>query len=135
MNHTTHDGAPDHVVRAQAYGVDVHDTKTLDDITAIRTRIADNGGRQVDWKHPELARILRFRLIGWSRHVRVWDVSYCYGEMADGRAVRVQLPFHQLKSPSHDGWKAALVEQAKADGVNAKHLGFFDPDVCSTVDG
>lgn len=77
---------------------------------------------EVDWDDPELYQITRFRLLS-DPGFPMWDVSYCYGELLDGQPVHVRLPFHQLPKRK---WKTALVEEAKAAGINAKRLGFFD---------
>jgi len=81
----------------------------------------------VDWTDPELLRVTRFRILT-DPGFPAWDVSYCYGELADGNPVEVRLPFHQLPKR----WRAGLVREAIAAGVNAKALGFFD--AVSTVE-
>jgi hypothetical protein len=48
----------------------------------------------------------------------VWDVSYCYGEIA-GEAVRVVLPFSQLDKRKY---KKELFDEAKATGKFIKGL-------------
>lgn len=76
----------------------------------------------VDWTDPELEAVTRFRLLT-DPGFPAYDVSYCYGVLFDGQPVNVALPFDQLPKRS---WKTFLVEEAKAAGVNAKRLGFFD---------
>lgn len=112
---------------AARYGVSVHDTRSIGQIAALRESV--DHSRVVDWADPELKRVLRFRLVGCSREFPFWDVSYVYGELKDGTRVRVQLPFHQLSAK----WKENLLKHAVRDGVYAKRLGFFDPNVFSTV--
>jgi len=83
----------------------------------------------VYWDDPELAKVVRLRLLS-DPGFPYWDLSYCWGILRDGTHCRVVLPFHQL---GKRGWKAELIEYAKRDGVFAKGLGFFDPDVRSTL--
>lgn len=83
----------------------------------------------VSWTDPELDRIFRLRLLS-DPGFPMWDVSYCYGTLKDGRNVRVQLPFHQLRKGSVN---ADIIEFAKRDGVFAKGLGLFDPMTISKL--
>jgi hypothetical protein len=82
--------------------------------------------REVDgtvyWTDPDLKRITRLRLLS-DRDFPFWDVSYCYGEMKDGRQVSVSLPFAQLPKRSY---KTTIVQHAQREGVYAKGLGIFD---------
>lgn len=92
--------------------------------------IAEGGNQTVYWADPKLAKVTRLRLLS-DPGFPFWDVSYCYGELKDGSAVRVSLPFHQL--PKGKGKvNAALIDWAKRDGVYAKRLGLFD-GVISTL--
>lgn len=117
--------------KAARYGVAVHDTHTVGETNALRESI-DHSRRPVEWTDPELARVLRFRLIGANREYPFWDVSYVYGEMRDGSRVRVHVPFRRLP---RFGWQRALVQEAIRDGVHAKNLGMLDPNVYSTLAG
>jgi len=93
--------------------------------------IAEGGHQEVYWSNPKLAKITRLRLLS-DPYCPWWDVSYCYGELKDGTAVRVSLPFHQL--PRGKGkLNAALIEHAKRDGVFAKKLGLFDGVISTLV--
>lgn len=116
--------------KAARYGVHVHDTLTLGETKALRESV--DHGRRVSWTHPDLAKIIRFRLIGASYEYPYWDVSYVYGEMKDGSRVLVVLPFHRLP---RFGWKRKVVEYALEARVHAKRLGMFDDNVVSTVAG
>ena len=77
--------------------------------------------RTVDWADADLDRIVRFRLLS-DAGFPAWDVSYCHGVLKDGTPVEVSLPFDQLPKR---GWKRAVVEYAKKDGVYAAGLGMF----------
>lgn len=116
--------------KAARYGVNVHDTHTVGETNALRESV--DHSVTVFWSHPDLVKILRFRLIGASWEFPFWDVSYCYGELKDGSRVLVGLPFRQLP---RFGWKKKIVEYAIEDKVHAKNLGMFDPDVLSTLAG
>ena len=90
----------------------------------------DKGGNmRVDWADPRLAKVTRLRLLT-DPGFPVWDVSYCIGELRDGRTCRVELPFSQLPKSKV---KAAILRYAKDDGVYAKGLGLFNPDVISRL--
>jgi hypothetical protein len=80
-------------------------------------------GEYVDWSDPDLKRVTRLRLLS-DPGFPMWDVSYCFGEMKDGRCVRVQLPFDQL--PKGGKLQKTIVEYAKRDKVYAKGLGILD---------
>ena len=96
---------------------------------ALLDQMAKDGHLSVHWSDPALAKVTRLRLLSdWD--FPFWDVSYCYGVLKDGRSCRVELPFHQLRKSK---WKTELVEHATRDGVFAKGLGLFDPEVVSTL--
>lgn len=76
----------------------------------------------VDWTDPNLKRVVRLRLLS-DPGFPMWDVSYCVGEMKDGKAVHVQLPFDQLPKK---GMRGMIVKWAKQDKVFAQGLGIFD---------
>lgn len=116
--------------KAARYGVAVHDTHTIGETNALRESV--DHSRLVDWTNPDLARVLRFRIIGANYEYPYWDVSYVYGEMKDGTRVRVHVPFRRLP---RFGWKRALVQEAIRDGVHAKRLGMLDESVYSTLAG
>lgn len=72
---------------------------------------------------PALVKITRLRLIGCSREYPFWDLSYCYGQLADGTNVRVQLDRQHFGAYSY---KRELVELAKAAGRYGKGMGLLD---------
>lgn len=71
----------------------------------------------------ELVKITRIRLIGCSREYPFWDLSYAYGELADGTPVKVQLDQHRFGAYSY---RRELVELAKAAGRYGKGMGLLD---------
>lgn len=89
--------------------------------------IREGGSQTVYWADKDLKKVTRLRLLS-DPGFPFWDVSYCYGELKDGTAVRVSLPFHQLPKRGING---AIIEWAKRDGVYAKGLGIFE--VVSTL--
>ena len=91
--------------------------------------ISEGGSQTVYWSDPSLKKITRLRLLS-DPGFPFWDVSYCYGELKDGTACRVSLPFHQLPK-GKGGINGAIIAAAKQDGVYAKALGVFD--VVSTL--
>jgi len=116
--------------RAQAYGVRMEETLSTDEITSLRESV-DHSSR-VRWTDPNLRRVLRLRLVGYNHwEYPSWDVSYCYGELADGTRCLVDLPFHRLGG----NWKANIVAEAIEDGVFAKGLGLLDESVVSRLWG
>ena len=76
--------------------------------------------RTVDWTEPGL-RVTRLRLLS-DPGFPAWDVSYCWGMIGD-EFVEVRLPFDQLPKR---GFRRAIVEYAKEDGVYARGLGILD---------
>lgn len=46
----------------------------------------------IRWNDPRLYKITRLQLKDFS----VWDISYCYGILKDGRTCDVELPFFQV---------------------------------------
>ena len=76
-----------------------------------------------------LEAITRLRLVS-DPGFPLWDVSYCYGRMKDGRNVRVHLPVTQF---SKRRLKGELIEMARREGVYAKGLGLLGADVISTL--
>lgn len=91
--------------------------------------VLDSLKGEVYWNDPQLAKVFRLRLLT-DPGFPFYDVSYVYGTLKNGDNVRVSVPFYQLRKKS---WKSDILAAAKADGVYAKGLGFFDPDVFSTV--
>lgn len=90
-------------------------------------------GVKVSWDDPRLDRITTLRLIS-DPGFPLWDVSYCHGELKDGTACRVTLPFHQLpKGRGATVPKDWIVREAKRSGVFAKGLGLLDDLTYSTL--
>lgn len=84
---------------------------------------------RVCWTDRKLEKILRFRLLS-DPGCPNWEVSYCIGKLKDGMVVYVELPFSTLPKRN---WKLALIQEARADQVYAKGLGFLDPTVYSLL--
>lgn len=76
----------------------------------------------VPLSEPELVRIDRIRLLT-ERGYPLFDVSYVYGTLRDGRHVRVDLGNHQLP---RKGLKRELVRLAQEAGRYAKGMGMLD---------
>lgn len=91
-------------------------------------RLLDELDGEVDWTEKGL-RIVRLRMLT-DPGFPLYDVSYIYGRTADGKLVRVRVPFFQLTKRK---WKSEIIEHAKRDGVYAKGLGIFDDGVVSTL--
>lgn len=78
---------------------------------------------------PDLARIVRLRLIGFEPGYPRCDVSYCYGILKDGTHVRVQMPEPTMPR----NWKPWLIKWARANKVYLAGLGLFAPGVISEL--
>lgn len=76
--------------------------------------------RRVYWTATGL-RIIRFRCVT-DPGFPLLDVSYCHGKLGD-KYVEVLLPFDQLPKR---GWRKAIVEYAKRDGIYAAGTGIFE---------
>jgi hypothetical protein len=101
------------------YGV--YETNPInDDVRAIRDAIDHQA--PVDLDDPRLARITRLRLVS-DPGFPLWDLSYCYGQLADGTPVRVDLPQHQFRKRH---LSADLVAMCKSVGVYGKRIGILD---------
>lgn len=120
---------PDAIERAQAYGVRMNESLSSAEIAEMHDRV--DHSVTVYWNCTDLKRITRLRLIGYCREYRWWDVSYCYGELEDGREVRVQVPFGRLGKL----WASDIIKYARQDKVYAKGLGILDNDVVSRLYG
>ena len=92
----------------------------------------DNDRGPVTLDDPDLVKITRLRLLGdsdgWA--YPYLDVSYCYGRLADGTHVRVDLGVYHFPKR---GLKRALVELAQKHGRYAKGLGLLDDNVISRL--
>lgn len=85
----------------------------------------------VDLADPRLKSITRLRLLT-DRGLPFFDVSYCYGVLADGTPVRVNLPRHQFgrRMIKHD-----IIDMCRREGVFAKGLGLLDESNWSVLYG
>jgi hypothetical protein len=71
---------------------------------------------------PRLKRIVRLRLLTEPGYPYM-DISYCYGQLKDGRFVRLSgAPMNISRRKP----KADLIAWAREEGVNAKALGLLD---------
>ncbi|WP_435113762.1 hypothetical protein [Nocardiopsis synnemataformans] len=71
----------------------------------------------------EVVSIERLRLIGYNRsEYPYWDVSYCYGRLADGRLVRVDIGADRVRGQ----WRSHLVELCQEAKRYGKGLGILD---------
>lgn len=89
-------------------------------ISGTMKKAHDEIKRSVAWW--EVKKIVRLRLLS-DPGFPMWDVSYCTGVMSDGEVVDVMLPFSQLPKR---GYKRAIVNYAKKDGIFAKGIGVLD---------
>lgn len=98
-------------------------------ITQEHREIRDAIAKTVDLADRDLVRITRLRLVT-DPGFPFYDLSYCYGELRDGTAVRVRLPEWQFP---RRGLTRALVAMCQAEGRYAKGLGLLDGDVISLL--
>lgn len=95
-----------------------HETNPIPD--GFHDEFTRKAERKVYWTADNLE-IVRLRLLS-DPFYGAWDVSYCYGRI-DGEPVEVSLPFQLLPKR---GFRRAIVEYAKRDGIHAKRLGILD---------
>lgn len=119
----------DSMMERGPYGVLTQNTSTLEETYARLDRVKEDGDIEVYLSDPQLAKITRLRLVS-DPGFPLWDVSYCYGELKDGRTCRVDLPEHQFPKR---GLSRALVEMCKREKVYAKGLGLLDPENISML--
>lgn len=93
-------------------------------------QVTDKIAGTVDWTTPGL-KIIRLRFLS-DVGFPFWDVSYCHGQLPDGKYVDVLLPFSQLRK-FNNRINRQIVEFAKQAGINAKRIGIFD--AISTFNG
>jgi len=124
--------------------------RSVEDMIALNDRAASYGAQQTNGlidptyhsrvdhsrtyllSDKEVVKIVRLRLIGYNpREFPMWDVSYCHGQLADGRIVPVDLGDYQLPPR----YKGRLIELAKEAGRYAKGMGLIDDGVISTLRG
>ena len=118
-------GITDQLVTGR-YGVQESNPFTAE-LQAVRD--AMRGSAPVDLADRALVRITRLRLLT-DPGCPIYDLSYCYGELADGTPVRVRLPQHQFPKR---GVERALVAMCKEAGRYGKGLGILNPDVVSIL--
>jgi hypothetical protein len=100
-------------------------------ITEEQKLFQQSANEVVDLADKRLARITRLRLVT-DRDFPMWDLSYCYGVLKDGAAVRVRFPQSQF---TKSDLNRDLIDMCKAEGVFGKGLGIFDPEVISKLYG
>lgn len=100
------------------------------DIQALRESVHASN-LTVDLADKRLVRITRLRLVT-DRDFPMWDLSYCYGRLADGTDVAVRLPEWQFPKSNLNG---ALIAMCKRAGRFGKGMGIFDPLVISKLYG
>lgn len=107
-----------------SYGV-LESNPITDEVREIRDRL--DGTVHLDDRR--LAKITRLRLVSDPGHP-LWDLSYCYGELGNGKAVRVILPRNRF---SKRGLRGELVAMCREAHVYAKGLGLLDPETVSLL--
>lgn len=81
---------------------------------------------------PNLARVDRLRLVS-DFDTPWWDISYCWGTMKDGTAVRVDMEGLELTRGRGESIARQIVEHCKGLGVYAKGLGLLKPSTISAL--
>lgn len=84
---------------------------------------------------PELVSIDRIRLLT-EPGFPLYDLSYCWGTLRDGRHVRVDLgryQFARARGGQGKSLKGQLIECAREAGVNAKALGMLSDSTISIL--
>ena len=81
---------------------------------------------------PNLARVDRLRLVS-DFDTPWWDISYCWGTMEDGTAVRVDMEGIEITRGLGKSITRQVVEHCKELGVYAKGLGLLDPSTISAL--
>lgn len=115
----------DHRDIAARYGVE--EQNNIADAAYNHTAV--DYSEQVRLGDERLVRIDRIRLLTEPGYP-MFDLSYCYGTLTDGRHVRVDLGAHQFP---RKGLKPALVECARKAKVHAHGLHMLDADVISIL--
>jgi hypothetical protein len=98
------------------YGVVETNTISSSDLDA-RDRI--DYSKRYPLADKRVARITRLRLLT-EPGTPVLDLSYCYGELADGTPVLVDLPRHQFTKAL---WKSQMIDMFKGAGRYALGMG------------
>lgn len=119
----------DSMMQRGPYGVLEQNSSTLEETNARLDQLEADGDIEVDLADPRLAKITRLRLIS-DPGLPFWDVSYCYGELKDGKTCRVHLPEYQFPKR---GLTRAIVQMCIDEHVYAKGLGLLDPENISML--
>lgn len=107
---------------AAAHGVRLTgDILSYDEHTAMLDAI-DYARPHTCLADPALTKITRLRLLS-DVGFPAWELSYCWGELADGTAVNVNLPRDRF---SKKALKADLIDMCKEAGRYGKGMGIFD---------
>lgn len=107
-----------HIRIAQAYGVQETNPLWMSEATHENVDYDEH----VTLGDPRLERIVRLRLLTEPGYP-YFDVSYVYGQLRDGRYVRIaDAPMHLRRK----ALKADLIAWAREERVNAKALGLLD---------
>lgn len=111
----------DAIDRARSYGVQTNEYLGSAEIKSLHEEVDHN--IVVRLADPQLVKIVRLKLLT-DRGCPFYDVSYCYGRLADGRLVRVDIGDYQLPKR---GLTRRLVQLAKDAKRYGKELGLLDP--------
>lgn len=109
----------DAATRAASYGVRTTGTLKAETVAA---REAIDYSKAPTWLGDRnLVKVTVIRLLGFEDYGFPFvDLSYCYGELADGTPVRVDLGRHQFDKRA---WKSQLVQCFKDAGRFGKAMG------------
>lgn len=118
-----------HTAKANRFGVQA--TNVVDPAAWLAFLDSVDHADTRNLRDQDLVRIVRLRLLTDSGFPW-WDISYCYGQLRDGRFVHVNLGHGQLRK-ANGGYKANLIEIFKEAGRFAKGMGVFDDGVISTL--
>lgn len=103
------------------YSIMSGETNPVGDIQALLARVDWDAG-MLPLSDTRVVRIERLRLIGYAPgEFPFWEVSYCFGKLADGRLVRVDIGDACVQPRIN----AHLVELCKEAGRDARKLGIF----------
>ena len=93
-----------------------------DDLANLRESVDHRAAAKVHISDKRIKRILRLRLIGYTRAYPVWELSYCWAELKDGTRVRVDLDRDEFSRE----YKRELIEVCKKHGVYGRGIGILD---------
>lgn len=119
------------IARSDAPVTSTYGAVETNSLTEEQKLLQQAAAEVVDLADKRLARITRLRLVT-DRDFPMWDLSYCFGTLKDGSAVRVRLPLSQFPKT---GLNQSLVEMCRSVNVYGKGLGIFDPEVISKFYG